>query len=119
MTPDLQFVQQILNQKLSGITVPQAWRDSIAIRSNADLADTTQQAIQRELVCRDLDRNASLARDLRAALGRVADGSYGCCLECDEKISPKRLAAMPWAALCLSCQEEAESAGSQDERLAA
>src|ERR1700735_5475909 len=44
----------------------------------------------------------------RVALSRIADGSYGTCVECDGKISPKRLDAVPEAILCIRCQERAE-----------
>ena len=47
-------------------------------------------------------------RHVRAALERIAEGAYGTCLECDEEISHKRLHAMPWATLCIACQERAD-----------
>ncbi len=67
---------------------------------------------------RDLSRNASLLRELRVALNRIADGSYGTCVECEESIQPRRLAAVPWAARCLRCQENVE-ARTEDLELAA
>ena len=44
----------------------------------------------------------------RVALSKIADGSYGTCVECDGKISPKRLEAVPEAILCIRCQERTE-----------
>jgi RNA polymerase-binding transcription factor DksA len=38
-----------------------------------------------------------------AALDRVAEGTYGTCLKCDEPISDARLDAVPDAALCKRC----------------
>lgn len=43
--------------------------------------------------------------EVRAALDRITSGSYGACLACGEEIAPARLAAMPEAALCISCAE--------------
>jgi DnaK suppressor protein len=43
------------------------------------------------------------------AIARLEDGSYGLCQECDGEISAARLKALPFAHLCRSCQEEAES----------
>jgi RNA polymerase-binding transcription factor DksA len=37
------------------------------------------------------------------------------CLNCEEEIAAKRLAAVPWAALCIVCQEVAERAPSDFE----
>jgi RNA polymerase-binding transcription factor DksA len=38
-----------------------------------------------------------------AALGRVADGSYGRCVTCGEPIAQARLAARPAATTCIRC----------------
>jgi DnaK suppressor protein len=114
-----QVVKLVLESKLLETTNPAGWRDSIAVRPSADSIDTTQQIGEREMASRNLSRNASLVRDLRAALNRVAQGTYGVCIDCEEPIAPKRLAAVPWTPRCLSCQNDLEAAGSQDERLAA
>lgn len=42
---------------------------------------------------------------VEAALERMAAGDFGVCTSCGENISPKRLAAIPWAHCCISCQE--------------
>jgi DnaK suppressor protein len=46
--------------------------------------------------------------EVRAALNRVHLGTFGICLDCEEEISPKRLAAVPWASLCIVCRTAAE-----------
>lgn len=40
---------------------------------------------------------------LKRALKRIADGTYGTCLECGEPISPERLEAVLYAPLCRNC----------------
>jgi DnaK suppressor protein len=67
-----------------------------------------QHASERELAIRNLDRESNLLRSVRLALRRMADGSFGSCLHCEEEISPKRVAALPWAANCIQCQELAD-----------
>jgi len=119
MQPNSQITTQLLESKLLELINPAGWRDSIAVRASADPADTTQQIAEREMASRGLSRNASLMRDLRAALNRVEDGTYGLCIDCEEPIAARRLAAVPWAARCLSCQENAESCEAQPEELAA
>jgi DnaK suppressor protein len=114
-----QVAKQALELKLSGIANPEGWRDSIAVCTSADPTDTTQQIGEREIASRSLSRNASLERDLRAALNRVAEGTYGVCVDCEEPIAPKRLTAVPWTARCLSCQTDLEASAVQGERLAA
>jgi DnaK suppressor protein len=80
-------------------------RDDIAIEKTSDVIDDVQLAGERELAIRNLDRESSLLRKVRAALARIEKGSFGTCLHCDEEISPKRLKAVPWAPYCIRCQE--------------
>src|ERR1700755_1130388 len=83
-------------------------RQGIAIEKTADALDEVQLAGERELAIRNLDRESSLLRNVRSALGRIADGSYGVCLHCEEEIKPKRLDAVPWTKYCIRCQEAAD-----------
>ena len=41
--------------------------------------------------------------DIRHALARIENGSYGRCAGCDEPIDPGRLAALPTATRCVAC----------------
>jgi len=50
------------------------------------------------------------------ALLRVEDDEYGICQNCEQQIHPKRLAAIPWARYCLSCQELVEQGLLDDEQ---
>jgi RNA polymerase-binding transcription factor DksA len=40
---------------------------------------------------------------IQAALGRIADGTFGECVACGEPISEERLNAVPHAARCKRC----------------
>jgi DnaK suppressor protein len=42
------------------------------------------------------------------ALERMDTKEYGTCLNCEDKITQKRLEAIPWARYCLKCQELVE-----------
>ena len=83
-------------------------REGIAIEKTADALDEVKLAGERELAIRNLDRESNMLRNVRGALSRIADGSYGTCLHCEEEISPKRLNAVPWTAYCIKCQEAAD-----------
>jgi DnaK suppressor protein len=110
MTNHTTNAKQALEAKLRELTQSREWRDSIAVGNNADPLDTTQWALDLEMTTRGLDRNATLVRQIRAAIDRVNQGDYGMCLDCEEPISHKRLAAVPWAALCIHCQRRADHA---------
>jgi RNA polymerase-binding transcription factor DksA len=43
------------------------------------------------------------AREIRAALARIANGTYGICANCGATIPPERLAAYPMATRCIKC----------------
>lgn len=43
-------------------------------------------------------------QQVRAALQRIADNSYGKCADCGDPIDLRRLSAMPATAYCTSCQ---------------
>jgi DnaK suppressor protein len=83
-------------------------REDIAIEKTPDALDEVQLAGERELAIRNLDRESNLLRNVRGALARVADGSYGICLHCEEEIKPKRLDAVPWTKYCIRCQEASD-----------
>ena len=83
-------------------------REDIAIEKTPDALDEVQLAGERELAIRNLDRESNLLRNVKGALTRVADGSYGVCLHCEEEIKPKRLDAVPWTKYCIRCQEAAD-----------
>lgn len=83
-------------------------RDEIVIERAPDALDEVQLAGERELAILNLDRESNLLRDVRSALARIADGSYGTCMHCAEDIKPKRMDAVPWAKYCIRCQEAAD-----------
>ncbi|MGC9271937.1 TraR/DksA family transcriptional regulator [Acidiphilium sp.] len=50
-------------------------------------------------------RAIELAR-IDQALARVAAGTYGICVKCDEPIEPRRLTLDPAIAVCLACARD-------------
>ena len=89
-------------------------RDGIAIEKSADQMDEIQYASERDLAIRNVDRESNLLRQVKAALRRIQEGSFGTCIECESAISPKRLSAVPSAPRCIECQDAADR--DRDER---
>jgi DnaK suppressor protein len=100
--------REILVRKQAELARVLRKRDDIAIEKSADQMDEIQYASERDLAIRNVDRDSALLRQVKASLGRIHDGSFGICMECDEAISPKRLAAVPWAPRCIQCQNAAD-----------
>jgi DnaK suppressor protein len=46
-----------------------------------------------------------------SALGRVEEGSYGKCIQCEGVISKARLNAIPYTPVCIKCAELQENNG--------
>src|SRR5690242_16950390 len=105
---ELNKFKKILETKLEELERIVRNRDAITIEKSADALDEVQHAAERELAIRNLDRESNLLRNVRSALRRIEDGSFGICAHCEEEISPKRLNAVPWAPFCIQCQEQAD-----------
>jgi DnaK suppressor protein len=122
---ELEKYKAVLEAKRDELSAGLRNRDDIAIEKTPDALDEVQLAGERELAIRNLDRESNLLRNVKGALIRVADGSYGICMHCEEEIKPKRLDAVPWTKYCIRCQEaadrhefEAEGSDTLDEMLA-
>ena len=105
---ELEKFKNILEAKQEELSGSLRNRDEIAIEKAPDDLDEVQLAGERELAIRTLDRDSNMLRQIRRALARIADGSFGICQHCDEDISPKRMNAVPWAAFCIRCQEQVD-----------
>src|SRR5882672_9471168 len=105
---ELNKYRNVLEAKQAELVQFVSNREGIAIEKSPDALDEVQHAAERELAIRNLDRESNLLRSVRGALRRIHDSSFGTCLHCEEEISPKRLAAVPWTAYCIQCQELAD-----------
>jgi DnaK suppressor protein len=53
---------------------------------------------------------------IEEALGKMEEGTYGICEECEDEIPAGRLKVMPLAKLCLMCQSRLEMEMSLEKR---
>ena len=77
--------------------------------ATAGVADEDAQALSEMMQVLASKRNeakAALLRQIDRALAKLVEApeEFGCCEVCEEEIAPKRLAAVPWATLCVACQ---------------
>ena len=73
-----------------------------------DVGEQGEQRIREAVRNAEQERDTFELRDVAAALERIERGTYGECVDCGEDIAPARLAAQPWAARCIPCQEAFE-----------
>ena len=74
-----------------------------------DTADWAEKSHEEWLFLQKNSANIALLREIEGALERIADGTYGTCMECGMPVSQKRLEALPWACYCVTCQERHQS----------
>jgi DnaK suppressor protein len=73
-----------------------------------DIADKASNAYTKEFLYSLSNTDRQMLQMVDEALSRLRKGAFGVCVECGEKMIPKRLEAVPWARHCISCQEREE-----------
>jgi DnaK suppressor protein len=69
-----------------------------------DLGEASVADLLVDLQLASIDRHIQEIRDIDAALMRIAAGSYGTCIDCNDSITVDRLEAYPTAKRCQPCQ---------------
>jgi RNA polymerase-binding transcription factor DksA len=73
------------------------------------LADHASDTFERELD-ESLEENAEeIIREVDAALKAIDEGTYGTCAACGREIPEERLAAVPYATLCVEDRRKLEN----------
>ncbi len=93
--------------------------EPIAVQVLPDAIDQGQSDMERDWHVRTMSATSRLLHAVEDALERLKTGDYGICEHCGEPINPRRLQAVPWAALCLSCQEQADAEPERSESASA
>ncbi len=70
-----------------------------------DLVDRANNAYSRELNFSISGAERALLLQIEEAIQRLDAGGFGRCAHCSETIAQPRLEAVPWARLCIRCQE--------------
>lgn len=106
--PERQQFHEMLLAKRTVLQDRMARRDDLEVQVSPDEFDARLQLVDREFQSGLLHQTALDLRQVRSALQRMDNGSYGICGECDEPISIARLKVIPWANFCIKCQEQVE-----------
>jgi DnaK suppressor protein len=76
--------------------------------TTVDLADKAANSYTKEFLFGQTDTDRATLLLVDDALGRIKDGTFGECMQCQEELQQKRLDAVPWTRYCISCQEKKE-----------
>jgi len=72
------------------------------------MADVATDNYDREFSLGLASNDRQFLYELEDALKRIEDGTFGICEECKSVLSKARLKALPYARLCLDCQQKRE-----------
>jgi len=106
---DIESCRLVLEAKKVELISGRHKAEGITVERVPDSIEETTMDMERSMAVDALNRNATLLGQVNEALDRIGAGNYGVCMACENAISLKRLAALPWAALCLDCQQIVES----------
>lgn len=93
---------------------PLRHRDEICIDTFSHLEEQQNDRRYREIAVQRLDYTSRLLQNIDDALLRLGKDTYGMCERCRQVISTRRLEALPWARLCVTCQSVAEESGNAE-----
>jgi DnaK suppressor protein len=113
---DLQDARQQLEQMLSELDAATTTLENEGAGESSELSHFDQHPGDTASELSDTDRETALIEaagdqraQVKAALARIDDGSYGVCVDCGQPISEARLQVRPEAARCVECQVKAEA----------
>ena len=86
--------------------------DEINVEATEDEGDLATISHARELFFNLQEGDLARLRSIEEAMEALDRGQYGECIRCDDDIDEKRLEVVPWATMCVRCQEEVEMEGS-------
>ena len=72
------------------------------------LADRGTDNFAKDLMIGVLQNSEAEICDIDAALARIENGTFGVCERCEDKVPKARLKALPFARLCIECQQADE-----------
>ncbi|MDR2177266.1 MAG: TraR/DksA family transcriptional regulator [Treponema sp.] len=69
-----------------------------------DLADIASDDIDRKMIEAIGSQELKRLKLIDSALTRIQQGKYGLCIKCGKRIPQDRLAAIPYALMCIECK---------------
>jgi DnaK suppressor protein len=100
-----ELLREKSNDLRSSMSVHSAAQVVTRTERGSDEGDLSQQSNEEWIFLNRNRLESKLLREVEEALSRVGTAEYGVCQECGEEISAKRLAAVPWAKYCVTCQD--------------
>lgn len=116
---DIPHFREIMESKIQKIMKELGYLHETSLKTSGDysgdnstyslhMADQGTDAQEREKAFLFAARENKFLGNLKRAIHRMEEGSYGFCMECGVPIQFKRLEAVPHATLCIACKTQRE-----------
>jgi DnaK suppressor protein len=103
------FKQRLLDKERELVEEMARLGDEARDSGEAEVRDSTDDATSSQSTSEAMEEDALASQTLtevRDALKRIEDGTYGKCAASGRQIEAPRLEAVPWAVYCLEDQEK-------------
>ncbi len=118
---DLQELKKRLLERKEAILkkMRQYYEESQEVEANIaqDAVDRAESSYTKEFLLSLTDAEREQLSLINEALRRLARGNYGLCQSCGQPISKKRLEIVPWAPLCVACQQKKEKEEQEEKEI--
>jgi len=116
MKPEvLRCYRNLLTQRIQDLLLSAGHTVQFVRDSSQSTPDPCDQAVQElfHMISFSLrDKERETIQEIREAIRRIDEGTFGICRECNKRISKKRIMANPSTTLCIDCKKKEEKSKS-------
>jgi DnaK suppressor protein len=106
------FKEKLLQKESELVSVLARFEDEARAAADIDVRDNGDWATLDEdtwISIEEAEVASQTLREVREALQRIENGTYGKCISCGRPIEPDRLEAVPWTPFCRKDQKKADA----------
>ena len=93
------------NDRIAQLSAQDPFSDPERVNDNAASDSEASEESSHDRFAAMVEEMKNYLASIDAALGRIADGTYGYCTNCHAMIDTDRLNILPTATLCLACEQ--------------
>lgn len=97
-----------LSQTLASLKAQDPFADTERLNDNAASDTEAKEETDHDRYEAIISEQRKRMSEIKSALKRIEDGTYGICLRCSKPIEQKRLSVNPAALYCLTCEKALE-----------
>ena len=119
MTDLAEFKHALLQKEQDLLSDIKRLQEDARQAQQSEVQDEIDEVTSSEVRAATLQENTiewQTLQQVRAALLRIDDGTYGKCIDCGRDILPARLKAVPWTPYCIQDQQKHDAEDSSELR---